>query len=97
MNIAEFNVSEMSDFELQGVLHSWLAQVKNRLRLEKLVEIIKPVIEEEEEDLYEDDWWDEMTAEQQADLTTSIGETEDPTKWTSHEDVLKMSRQWLSE
>ena len=97
MNIAEFNVSEMSDFELQGVLHSWLAQVKNRLRLEKLVEIIKPVIEEEEEDLYEADWWDEMNPEQQASLTKSLAETEDPKKWIAHEDVIKMSRQWLNE
>ena len=95
MNIAEFNTSEMSDFELQDVLHSWLARVKNRLQLEKLVEVMKPVIEEEEDD--EDDWWDDMSPEQQARLTKSLAETEDPTKWIAHEDVIKMSRQWLSE
>ena len=54
MNIAEFNVSEMSDFELQGVLHSWLAQVKNRLRLEKLAEVMKPVIDEDEDEAEDD-------------------------------------------
>lgn len=43
------------------------------------------------------DWWDEMTAEQQADLMVAIDETEDSTKLTSHEAVFEMSRQWLNE
>ena len=44
-----------------------------------------------------DDWRDEMSPEQQASLTKSLAETEDPKKWIAHEDVIKMSRQWLSE
>ena len=95
MNIADLNITEMNDLELRGALHFFIEKVKNRLQLEQLAELIRPVIEKEEDE--ETDWWDDLTAEQQADLVTSIGETEDPKKLTSHEEVLKMSRQWLSE
>lgn len=83
----------MNDLELRGALHFFIEKVKNRLQLEQLAELIRPVIEKDEEE----DWWDDLTTEQQADLMTSIGETEDPKKLTSHEEVMKMSRQWLSE
>lgn len=95
MAITELNMSEMNDLELRGALYLLIGKVKNRLQLEQITTLIRPVIEEIEDE--ENDWWDELTAEQQADLTTSIGETEDPKKWTSNEDVLKMSRQWLNE
>ena len=91
MAITELNMSEMNDLELRGALYLLIGKVKNRLQLEQITTLIRPVIEEIEDE--ENDWWDELTAEQQADLTTSIGETEDPKKWTSNEDVLKMSRQ----
>lgn len=95
MAITELNMSEMNDLELRGALYLLIGKVKNRLQLEQITTLIRPVIEEIEDE--ENDWWDELTAEQQADLTTSIGETENPKKWTSNEDVLKMSRQWLNE
>ncbi len=95
MNITELNISEMNDLELRGALHFFIEKVKSRMQLEQLAELIKPIIQHNEDD--ESDWWDELTAEQQADLVTSIGETEDPKKLTSHEEVMKMSKQWLSE
>ena len=94
MNIAELKISEMNDLELRGALYLLIGKVKNRLQLEQITELIRPLIEENGAD--EADWWEELSAEQQADVTTSIGETEDPTKWTTNEDVRKMSRQWLS-
>ena len=93
MNIAELKISEMNDLELRGALYLLIGKVKNRLQLEQITELIRPLIEENGAD--EADWWEELSAEQQADVTTSIGETEDPTKWTTNEDVRKMSRQWL--
>ena len=95
MTNAELNISEMNDLELRGALYLLIGKIKNRLQLEQVTELIRPVIEENETD--EIDWWEDLTTGQQADLTTSIGETEDPKKWTSNADVLKMSRQWLSE
>ena len=94
MNIAELKISEMNDLELRGALYLLIGKVKNRLQLEQITELIRPLIEENGAD--EADWWEELSAEQQADVTASIGETEDPTKWTTNEDVRKMSRQWLS-
>ena len=96
MNIAEFNVSEMSDFELQGVLHSWLAQVKNRLRLEKLAEVMKPVIDEDEDDA-EDEiiFWNNYTPKQRTELEQAFEESLDPTG-TDHEIMRKKHAKWLN-
>ena len=87
----------MNVLELKGSIFDLISRIESPKSLSRVHELLENFLENFNENPDDADWWDEMTAEQQADLTTSIGETEDPTKWTSHEDVLKMSRQWLSE
>ena len=85
----------MNTLELKGSIFELIARIDNPKNLSRVHDLLENFIEQFND--IEDDWWDELTPEQQADLTTSIGETEDPQKLTSHEDVIKMSRQWLSE
>ena len=43
------------------------------------------------------DWWDELSPEQQMELETALAECDNPSKLTAHEEVVKMSKQWLQE
>lgn len=87
----------MNVLELKGSIIELIAKIDNSEILSRVHDFLVYLKDNPEED---DDkttyWWDGLTSKQQADLIASIGETEDPKKWTAHEDVRKMSRQWLS-
>jgi hypothetical protein len=42
-----------------------------------------------------DDWWNKLTDEQKADIDLAIEESNDPSKLTPHEQVMKDSRDWI--
>ncbi len=47
--------------------------------------------------LSENDWAHQLNSDQQLELETALTECETPSTLTSHEEVIKMSRQWLQE
>ena len=63
----------------------------------KVVKIIIMIAEVDDIDDNTSDWWNDLTPQQQLELETALAECEDPSKLTAHEEVVKMSRQWLQE
>ena len=82
----------MNVLELKGSLHELIAKTDDENRLARMFEAYQVIVEETEVD-----WWDELTPEQQTALEASLAETENSSKLTSHEEVVKMSRQWIEE
>jgi hypothetical protein len=74
--------------------HLKLAQpLKIRNKMVKIIIMIADI-----EDVVEEaDWANDLSPQQRLELETALAECENPTKLTAHEDVVKMSRQWLQE
>jgi hypothetical protein len=86
----------MQAFETVGTI-----DMKGHLKLNKplklrnkVVKVIIMIADIEDVETAETDWWH---AAQQMELEIALAECEDPSKLTSHEEVVKMSRQWLQE
>jgi hypothetical protein len=93
------NISSMQAFETIGTIdtkgHIKLSKpLTMRNKVVKIIIMIAEIDDLEEKDT---DWWNDLTPQQQLELKNAIAECEDPTKLTSHEEVVKMSRQWLQE
>jgi hypothetical protein len=89
----------MQAFETVGTI-----DMKGHLKLNKplklrnkVVKIIIMIADIEDVETEETDWWHELTPAQQMELEIALAECEDPSKLTSHDEVVKMSRQWLQE
>jgi hypothetical protein len=89
----------MQAFETVGTIDT-----KGHLKLNKplqlrnkVVRVIIMIADIEDVQNEETDWWHELTPAQQLELEIALAECEDPSKLTSHEEVVKMSRQWLQE
>jgi thiamine pyrophosphate-dependent acetolactate synthase large subunit-like protein len=82
----------MNALELKGSLLEMVSNVHSEATLEKLIQLFKKTVQEQEVD-----WWDELTEEQQSELEMSLAECDDPSKLTSHDKVMQMSEQWLNE
>ena len=63
----------------------------------KIVKVIILIADVEETEKDSSDWWDELSPEQQMELETALAECDNPSKLTAHEEVVKMSKQWLQE
>lgn len=74
--------------------HLKLAQpLKIRNKMVKIIIMIADV----EDIVNEADWANDLSPQQRLELETALLECENPAKLTAHEDVVKMSRQWLQE
>lgn len=89
----------MQAFETIGTIdtkgHLKLAkplQVRN-----KVVKVIIMIADMDDVEIDNSDWWDALSTQQQAELEIALAECEDPKKLTAHEEVIKMSKQWLQE
>lgn len=82
----------MNTLELKGSLIEMVNNTQSDETLKTLLRLFKKTVSEETAD-----WWDDLTLEEQLEFETSLAECDDPTKLTSHEQVMKMSEQWLNE
>jgi hypothetical protein len=74
--------------------HLKLAQpLKIRNKMVKIIIMIADV----EDVIEEADWANDLSPQQRLELKTALAECENPSKLTAHEEVVKMSRQWLQE
>jgi hypothetical protein len=74
--------------------HLKLAQpLKIRNKMVKIIIMIADV----EDVIEETDWANDLTPQQRLELETALAECENPAKLMAHEEVVKMSRQWLQE
>ena len=87
----------MQAFETTGTIDT-----KGQLKLakplqirNKVVKIIIMIADVDDAETDSSDWANDLSPQQQMELKTALAECEDPTKLTAHEDVVKMSRQFL--
>lgn len=83
----------MNVLELKGDIVVKLGQVQNQAVLES---VRKRLAREVKKESIEHDWWDDLTPEQQADLAEGIREMDDPSKWVSHEEAMKLFSKYLA-
>ncbi len=93
MNVVAKNISAYNELELKGYIHSLVEKAKDRAQLLLVVAAVTDIYEEEVED--EATFWSRYTTEQRVELEKSFEESYDPSKWVSHEDVMKKYNKWL--
>ena len=79
MNIAEMKVE----------IFETLAQTHDEKKVAQFYEAIYLLIEEEV------DWWDELTPEQQMQLSKSIEDSHNPDNWIDYDDFKKKHARWF--
>lgn len=90
MDITAKNIGSFNELELKGYLIGIIERAKDRAQLLRFVEAVEDISEDTEAE-----FWSRYSPEQRADLEKSFEESYDPTKWVSHEDVMKKYEQWL--
>ena len=79
----------MSALELKGDLLEKIAYVSDEAILKKLQNAFRKITQPET------DWWDDLTAEEQAELEATLAECDDPNNMVSDEDAQKQIDTWL--
>ena len=83
----------MTQLELKSHFHKLIDEINDQKELSQLYEymlVLKKNIGKTDED-----WWDELSDEQKADIDLSIKESEDESNLIPHEQVMKEARKWL--
>jgi thiamine pyrophosphate-dependent acetolactate synthase large subunit-like protein len=80
----------MNELELKAILHERIVGIQTMKCLERVLEAINEIQGEEE------DWWDELTDEQQKKLEKAIERSRNPANLIAHEDVVKKMAKLLS-
>lgn len=73
----------MNVLELRSDLLERVAAVRDEAILKKLQNAFKKITQPDS------DWWDDLTAEQQAELEATLAECDDPNNMVSDEDAQK--------
>jgi hypothetical protein len=73
----------MNTLELKGNLLEIIADVRDEAILKKLQAAFRKITQPEK------DWWDDLTAEEQASLEATLAECDDPNNMVSDEDAQK--------
>jgi hypothetical protein len=84
----------MTALEMKVEMFEIIANTKDKAKVKRIFEKIHEALEDEIE-LEGEDWWDELTPEQQLHLQKSIDESYDPNNWVSHEEVMKKYEKWF--
>ena len=77
----------MNLLEMQGDVLTLVANVKDKSTMSDLREHILSFFQERK---IETDWWDELTAEQQADLKEGLEEIEHEENLVTHEEAMEL-------
>ena len=80
----------MNELELKAILHERIVGIQTMKCLQRVLEAVNKIQAEEE------DWWDELTEEQQKRLAKTIAESRKGENLISHEAVKKKHAKWLS-
>jgi thiamine pyrophosphate-dependent acetolactate synthase large subunit-like protein len=80
----------MNELELKALLHERIVGIQTIKCLQRVLEAIDEIQGQEE------DWWDELTEEQQKSLEKSLEECDNPENLIPHEEVVKKMAKWLS-
>jgi len=85
----------MTVLELKGQMLQLIAEVDDQPTLERLRSYLFKIVKKEEGEL--DEWWDELSPEQQADLDIALDEIKDPANLVSNELAEKQLERWKSQ
>jgi thiamine pyrophosphate-dependent acetolactate synthase large subunit-like protein len=83
----------MTQLEIKTNFHKLIDEIEDQKQLSRLYDymlIIKQNIENTNEE-----WWDELTEAQKADIDLSIKESEDERNLIPHEQVMEEAKKWL--
>jgi hypothetical protein len=80
----------MNELELKALLHERIVDIKTIKCLQRVLEAINKIQAEEE------DWWEELTEEQQKRLAKTIAESRKGENLIPHEVVKLKHAKWLS-
>lgn len=83
----------MTHLELKTSFHRQIDEIEDEKELEKLYEYF--ILLKKNFEKPDNDWWDELTEKQKADIESSINESEDESNLIPHEQVMKDSKEWL--
>ena len=75
--------------ELKVDLMQFITAIDDKKTLRKMMKACKKVAKK-------NDWWHEVPKAHRKRIKKSYKESFNPDNWVDHEDVVKMSRQWLS-
>ena len=76
---------------LKGGLYEIIARIEDEQLLLQLQHLMKEVIDQ---DIAESDFWEELTAEQQATLDQALQESEQEDNLVAHQVILDKYQQW---
>jgi hypothetical protein len=93
MDILVKNIASFNELELKGYLIGFIERAKDRAQLLRFVQAVEDVTEDSEAEVAA--FWHRYSPEQRAELEKSYEESYNPSKWVSHEDVMKKYEQWL--
>ncbi len=93
MDIAVKNIGSFNELELKGYLIGMIERAKDRAQLLRFVQAVEEVFEDTKEE--EAAFWSRYSPEQRLELEKSFEESYDPSKWVTHEEVMKKYEQWL--
>lgn len=82
----------MNALELKGGIYDVISPVNDIELLEQLYEIVNDFIAL---NINQTDFWDELSAEQQAELDIAVEESYDEANHIPHEEVVKEFQKWL--
>ena len=80
----------MNVLELKGGLLEMVADVRDEAILKKLQNAFRKITQPQT------DWWDDLTAEEQAELEATLADCDDPNNMVSDEDAQKQIDAWLT-
>ena len=83
----------MTHLELKKSFHRQSDELEDEKELVKLYEYF--ILLEKNFEKADNDWWDDLTDKQKADIESSINESEDESNLIPHEQVMKDSKEWL--
>ena len=83
----------MTHLELKTSFHRQIDEIEDEKELEKLYEYF--ILLKQNFEKPDNDWWDELTEKQKADIESYINESEDESNLIPHEQVMKDSKEWL--
>ncbi len=82
----------MSNLEIKGGILELIASIDDK---ETLFELRKLINEFVGNRLKDSDYWEELTHQEQSELTAAIKESEDESNHIDHEEVMKKYKKWL--
>jgi hypothetical protein len=83
----------MTVLEIKGQMLQLISEVDDKPTLERMLQFFFKIAKKEGAE----DWWDQLSLEQQADLDLAMIEIDDPKNLVSHDEALSFLKKWKNQ